>query len=125
MAQIWRCCSCGVGQQLQLQLDPWPGNLQTYAAGAALKKKKKKRTTLLATWKYTVASVFKLVSFILLVGFLRTVRETGFKENGQGAVASLHSMWKVTVTKTGVVAVGWNKKWTGVYESSFRVNVRD
>ena len=21
-AQIWHCCGCGVGQQLQLQLDP-------------------------------------------------------------------------------------------------------
>ena len=24
-AQIAHCCGCGVGQQLQLQFDPWPG----------------------------------------------------------------------------------------------------
>ena len=27
VAKIWRCCGCDVGQQLQLQFDPWPGNL--------------------------------------------------------------------------------------------------
>ena len=26
-AQIWHDCGCGVGWQLQLQFDPWPGNL--------------------------------------------------------------------------------------------------
>ena len=26
VAQIWRCCSCGRGLQLQLQFDPQPGN---------------------------------------------------------------------------------------------------
>ena len=25
--RIWHCCGCGVGQQLQFQLDPQPGNL--------------------------------------------------------------------------------------------------
>ena len=25
-AQIWCCCGCGIGQQLQLQFDPLPGN---------------------------------------------------------------------------------------------------
>ena len=25
-APIWRCCACGIGQQLQLQFDPLPGN---------------------------------------------------------------------------------------------------
>ena len=24
--QIWCCCGCGVGQQLQLRFDPYPGN---------------------------------------------------------------------------------------------------
>ena len=28
VAQIPRGCGCGVGWQLQLQFDPWPGNLQ-------------------------------------------------------------------------------------------------
>ena len=27
VAQIPRCCGCGVGQRLQLQFDPKPGNL--------------------------------------------------------------------------------------------------
>ena len=26
MAQIPHCCGCGCGQQLQFQLNPWPGN---------------------------------------------------------------------------------------------------
>ena len=25
-AQIWHCCGCGVGQQLQLLFNPYPGN---------------------------------------------------------------------------------------------------
>ena len=37
VARIWRCCGCGVGQQLQLQFNPWPGNL--HVSSAALKKK--------------------------------------------------------------------------------------
>ena len=27
VAQISHCCGCGVGQQLQLQFDPLPGNI--------------------------------------------------------------------------------------------------
>ena len=34
--ELWRCCGCGVGWQLQLWFDP-------YAAGTALKSKKKKK----------------------------------------------------------------------------------
>ena len=26
VARIWHCCGCGVGWQLQLQTDPYPGN---------------------------------------------------------------------------------------------------
>ena len=26
-AGIWHCCDCGCGEQLQLQLDSWPGNM--------------------------------------------------------------------------------------------------
>ena len=44
-ARIWCCCGCGVGQQLQLWLDPWPGN-PPYAEGAVLKKKKKDKIIL-------------------------------------------------------------------------------
>ena len=29
VARIPRCCGSGVGQWLQLRLDPWPGNLHT------------------------------------------------------------------------------------------------
>ena len=32
-ARIQWCCSCGAGQQLQLQLDPWPGNLHMLRPG--------------------------------------------------------------------------------------------
>ena len=27
MARIWHGCGCGIDQQLQLQFDPYPGNL--------------------------------------------------------------------------------------------------
>ena len=42
MAQIQICCGCGVGQQLQLQLDPLAWELP-YAASVALKDKKTKK----------------------------------------------------------------------------------
>ena len=44
-AWIQHCGGCGVGRQLQLQLDPQPGNFHT--AGASLKKKKKRQYRLM------------------------------------------------------------------------------
>uniref|UniRef100_A0A8D1GTP8 Uncharacterized protein n=1 Tax=Sus scrofa TaxID=9823 RepID=A0A8D1GTP8_PIG len=41
VAQILHCCSSGRGQQLQLQLDPNPGNLHMPMC-KALKRQKKK-----------------------------------------------------------------------------------
>ena len=42
-AQIWHCCSCGVGWELQLRLEFLAWELP-YAAGMALKKEKKKES---------------------------------------------------------------------------------
>ena len=42
MAKIWCCCGYGVGQRLQLQLDP-PAWKPPYVMVAVLKKKKKKK----------------------------------------------------------------------------------
>ena len=39
-AQIWHCCNCGVGQQLELWLDPLAWE-PAYAAGMVIKKAKK------------------------------------------------------------------------------------
>ena len=38
MAQIWCCCSCGIGWQVQLWFDPSLGT--TYAVSVALKREK-------------------------------------------------------------------------------------
>ena len=40
MAQILRCCGCGVGRQRQLNFSPKPGNFP-YTASAALSKKQR------------------------------------------------------------------------------------
>ena len=40
-AEIWCCCGCGVGWQLELQLDPRPGNF--HMAQVWLQKRKKKK----------------------------------------------------------------------------------
>ena len=40
MAWIWRCCGCGVGQQLQLRFNPLAWE-PPYTAGAALKRQNK------------------------------------------------------------------------------------
>ena len=42
-AQILHCCGCGVGQRLQLQFDPWPGNLHMPRCGPKKTKKKRKK----------------------------------------------------------------------------------
>ena len=44
-AQIQHCCGCGVGQQLQLLFDPWPGNfhMMWVQPWKDRRKKKKKR----------------------------------------------------------------------------------
>ena len=42
MARILCCCGCGVGQQLQLQFDPYPGNLHVPGEQPLKKKEKKK-----------------------------------------------------------------------------------
>ena len=45
-AQIWCCCGSDVGRQLQLQLDPQPGNLHMLGCGPQKEKKKKKSNLL-------------------------------------------------------------------------------
>jgi len=42
-ARIPRCCGSGVGQRLQLEFDPWPGNLHMPQAWPFKDKKPKKR----------------------------------------------------------------------------------
>ena len=41
VAWIWRCRGCGGGRQLQLQLDPQPGNFHSQKCGPKKEKKKK------------------------------------------------------------------------------------
>ena len=41
-AQVPSCCGSGIGWRLQLQLDPWPGNLQM-PWKAALEKAKRQQ----------------------------------------------------------------------------------
>ena len=43
LAQIWHGCRCGIGQQLQLWFDPYPGNF--HMPGVWPWKKKKKKTS--------------------------------------------------------------------------------
>ena len=38
MAWIWRCCACGIGWQLQLQFDPYPGNFICHGCGPKIIK---------------------------------------------------------------------------------------
>ena len=50
MSQIPSCCGCHVGQQLQLQLDPWPGNFHVprgwpYKDQKEKKERKKENTS--------------------------------------------------------------------------------
>ena len=62
-AQILSCCGSGVGQWLQLQLDPQPGNLP-YAAGAAqemAKKKKMAQFALLALYAQCLQAIMTAV----------------------------------------------------------------
>ena len=50
-AQIWHCCGCGVGWELQLWLDPYPGKLP-YTASVALKRPKKKKKK--SCWSFLI-----------------------------------------------------------------------
>ena len=42
-AQILRCYGCGVGRQLQLQYNPWPGNFNVLGVRPQKEKKQKKK----------------------------------------------------------------------------------
>ena len=41
--RIWHCCACGVGQQLQLWLNPYSGNSKMVGVRPKKEKKKKKK----------------------------------------------------------------------------------
>ena len=64
VAWILCYCGCGVGQQLQLLFNPWPGNfhmpqVQTYKA----KKKKSEKTQSLLEGLYNRTGVFSIGMF--------------------------------------------------------------
>ena len=69
-SQMWLrscCCGCGIGQQLQVQFDPWPGNFQIVHKCSPKKKKKSVECVFLVTLSRKDFRLFPVYSCLVWV----------------------------------------------------------
>ena len=84
MAWIWRCCGCGVGWKLQLQLDPQLGNSICHGCSQKTKKKKKQGLHVVQGEKEKGHSHPASPSLLSAIGTLFMLVSRGGPEGSQG-----------------------------------------